>query len=152
MPSIATIGVSLSLDGEKKLRRKLERLPAKVQTVIERKGLRAASSPMVKEMKRRVPVDEKVLKRSIGRRFRTRRGVPMVIIGPRRNRRTVITTEDGATVVRWPTKYAHLIEFGTRHSPAQPFMRPAFEATKSQAIKLLADKIREEIESQARKP
>ena len=61
-----------------------------------------------------------------------------------------------------PSPVAHLIELGTgprftksgesrgRMLP-QPFMRPAFEATKHQVMKDLADIIREEIEATAKR-
>lgn len=36
-------------------------------------------------------------------------------------------TSEGARLVR-PSRYAHLVEFGARHMPAEPFMIPSAEA------------------------
>lgn len=38
-------------------------------------------------------------------------------------------TSQGATLIR-PSRYAHLVEFGTRHASAEPFMMPAAESQK----------------------
>jgi HK97 gp10 family phage protein len=39
----------------------------------------------------------------------------------------------GAKVIR-PSRYAHLVEFGARHMPAEPFMLPAAESQKQPYI------------------
>ena len=39
--------------------------------------------------------------------------------------------------------YSHMVEFGTARAPAHPFLRPAFDAKKSQAEQLIIDKIKE---------
>lgn len=40
------------------------------------------------------------------------------------------------------SRYAHLVEFGTAHSKAQPFMRPAVAATKNQALAIVGREIK----------
>lgn len=47
--------------------------------------------------------------------------------GRRQRRRGVLQTDGG---VKIPSAYAHFIEFGTRHAPAEPFMIPAAESQK----------------------
>lgn len=54
-----------------------------------------------------------------------------VIIGPRRGIKIRIGTHHkgknkGKPIFKIPTRYAHLVEFGTSHSAAKPFMRPAW--------------------------
>ena len=39
--------------------------------------------------------------------------------------------------------YAHMVEFGTVRTPAQPFLRPAFDATRKQAEQLIVERIKE---------
>ena len=39
------------------------------------------------------------------------------------------STSQGAKLIR-PSRYAHLVEFGARHMPAEPFMIPAAESQK----------------------
>lgn len=41
-----------------------------------------------------------------------------------------------------PAYRAHFLEFGTTKMPAQPFMRPAFEASKTTVEKIMANEIR----------
>ena len=41
-----------------------------------------------------------------------------------------VLRSQGATVLR-PTRYAHFIEFGSRHMPSEPFMLPAATAQKA---------------------
>lgn len=75
-----------------------------------------------------------LLKKSIGSKVRTNRktGDVYVVIGPRRGFK-----EQG----RNPEKYAHLVEYGTRHSKAHPFLRPALIETKQQIIELIKNEI-----------
>lgn len=48
-----------------------------------------------------------------------------------------------------PARYAHLVEFGTEHSAAQPFMTPAWEANKNQALGMVAGELKKEIAAAA---
>lgn len=41
-----------------------------------------------------------------------------------------------------PAFRAHFLEFGTRYMRAQPFMRPAFESSKNEVMKIMADEIK----------
>jgi len=38
--------------------------------------------------------------------------------------------------------YWWLVEFGTSHAPAQPFMRPAFERKKGEAMRVVTESLR----------
>lgn len=42
--------------------------------------------------------------------------------------------------------YGHMIEFGTKHAAAEPFMRPAFDSKKDEAFEVIADRICAEID------
>ena len=46
--------------------------------------------------------------------------------------------------------YWKFVEFGTSKMPAQPFMRPAFEAAKEDAVKAIGEKLDERIQAAAR--
>lgn len=41
--------------------------------------------------------------------------------------------------------YAHFVEFGTAHSTAKPFMRPAYESNKMNALQIMQDALKDEI-------
>ena len=45
--------------------------------------------------------------------------------------------------------YAHFVEFGTVRMSPQPFMRPAFEGKKNEAVDAIKDKLAERIEANA---
>ena len=49
------------------------------------------------------------------------------------------------------TYYWRFIEFGTERQPAQPFLRPAFEAQKENALAVITDTLAKGIESAAKK-
>lgn len=42
--------------------------------------------------------------------------------------------------------HGHLVEFGTRHSPARPVLRPAFDATHQQVVGRFVEELRTRIE------
>lgn len=90
------------------------------------KALRAAAKPIIAEAKRLVPVRTGDLKRSITtnpKRSRAERELTLLIgFRPPVSRR------------------AHLTEFGTVHSKAQPFIRPALDSQAQAAIDAMGDK------------
>lgn len=47
----------------------------------------------------------------------------------------------GKTWWQDPGRYAHLVEFGTRGSRARPFLRPAWDQTRAQALDALRQKV-----------
>jgi HK97 gp10 family phage protein len=44
-----------------------------------------------------------------------------------------------------PSKYAHLLEFGTKKSKARPFMRPALDESRGTVLKIIEHSAREEL-------
>lgn len=50
-----------------------------------------------------------------------------------------------------PSKYAHFVEFGTEHSLARPFMRPAVATKKGEAQRKIAEAVHEGVARAARK-
>lgn len=56
------------------------------------------------------------------------------------------TNEQGEISKRiYPRRYAHLIEFGSKHAPAFPFMRPAVDSKKDEVPKEIAATLRREL-------
>lgn len=49
------------------------------------------------------------------------------------------------------SRYAHLVEFGSRHARAQPFMRPAIDAKGESAIAVISHELWAGVEAQANK-
>jgi len=64
-------------------------------------------------------------------------------IGPQKGMKQIVTRTDKKTgkkrqVMADPNKYSHLVEYGTSHSPAKPFIRPAIDSTQSQVLNTMA--------------
>ena len=62
-------------------------------------------------------------------------------VGPRRKKKAGVL----------PAWYAHFLEFGTDRQSAQPFMRPAFEQTKDEAMKAFEAKLRKTLMAAAKR-
>lgn len=99
----------------------LDALGAKVSRDTIHAGSRAAAQVFYEDAKERVPVDSGKLKSAVYHAYSKSKSHP------------------GHSVfhVSWNYKKAphgHLIEFGTSNAPAHPFLRPAFESKKAEAV------------------
>lgn len=136
--------------------RQLEKKSAQMRVL--RAALTKGSKPVLDTAKKLAPVSgpedaplqPRLLRKSLGRRVKTYggRSTVVVIIGPRSKpsfRRQVGTRtrgkQKGQPVIQNPTKYAHLVEFGTRRSRAFPFLRPAFDLRKREAQAIIGREI-----------
>ena len=114
--------VEFSIKGAKEMEALLKKLGPVVASKIGDQALRAGAKVIVAEAKRLVPVRTGKLRDSIAIKVESKRkfGVParLVLIGFER-----------------PTSFrAHFVEFGTSHSAAKPFMRPAMDAKAGEAL------------------
>ena len=114
----------------------------KVRNSIIRSGIAKAAREVRNSAKSRVVEDTGLLKYSIRSKSRTKNGTAYAVVGPGTNMaRTVFRKRaDGTTrqTEAVPTKYAHLIEFGTAHSAPKPFLRPAWDSVDK--VKIMRDK------------
>lgn len=131
-----------------------DKMRAKVTSAAIRKGVR----PIINDARSRVPRESGLLRKSIGYVVRTYRGgeTTIGVIGGTSNVSGNVEVA-GRTMFRWPVKYAHLVEHGTRPhaqprnrrysrsghpgSTAKPFLEPAFESKHSEALQAMADEI-----------
>jgi len=92
----------------------LKSIDKKVRTKTLRTALNAGSKIILDSAKSKVPTLYKILKKSLGRKTKVfqAKGFGYAIVGPRRKMGVMI---DG--VERTPTKYAHLVEYGTAKHP-----------------------------------
>lgn len=120
MPSALNSTKQFELD-VKAVRRTLLGFEDKMAKKIVRRGVRAGAAYMRDEARKFVPIRYGVLKKHIYARADRSRD--------RNEIRAVVTIRKGTVMVGGekvnPRRYAHLVEFGTRHSKAQPFFRPA---------------------------
>lgn len=109
-----------------RLIRRFDKLQDKELNNALRRGLRHGGKELIKEAKRRVPKRFGFLRRSIGGRVKSyRRGLKIIyVIGPRRGFKR---PRPGTGKLDNPTRYAHLVEYGTVHSRQNAFMRPAWD-------------------------
>lgn len=117
----------------------LKRLPEKMTEQVLVQALRAGGKPIVKEAKDLVPVRSGDLKKSIVVRKATKKqrkgGAGLVAIG----------------FTKPTSRRAHLIEYGTSTTRAQPFMRPALDHKGDEAIAAIGTQLGKSIEKAAKK-
>ncbi len=93
------------------------------------------------------PQDSGLLRRSLGQKVKGYRdsGIVVGIVGPRTGFKESVTTKRGRTVYRNATKYAHLVELGTKRMQARPFLGPAWSGSSRAAAVAIADRIALEV-------
>lgn len=114
------------------IKRKLEALPEQLRRKAYRSALSSGARVIAKAAKRKVGKGESgMLKKSIGIKYlpATTRSQALGLVGPKRGNGGIYNGQR-----RNPTRYAHLVEKGTRHSPAKPFLRPAMIETQSEVF------------------
>ena len=124
-----------TIDGIKELRKAFKELSDSAQRGVLRTALRQAAKPVVKEARRRVPVDTGLTKKAIGTKVWLKKdSVATVMIGVRRGRK-------GKRHF-----LLHLLELGTRKMAARPFLRPALDSQKNAAVTALAKALKARID------
>lgn len=114
------------------IKRKLEALPEQLRRKAYRSALSSGARVIAKAAKRKVGKGESgLLKKSIGIKYlpATTRSQALGLVGPKRGNGGIYNGQR-----RNPTRYAHLVEKGTRHSPAKPFLRPAMIETQTEVF------------------
>ena len=123
--------------GHKLIEDLLKRLPEEVAKKVTVNGLKAGARVIAKGMKQRVPVKTGKLRESItvSSSNKSTRGKGLVVVGFKK-----------------PTsRRAHLTEFGTEHSRAEPFIRPTLDEDGAAAIKQIGEAMGRGVEREARK-
>lgn len=137
-----TAGTQVNIPGAKEMETLLRKLPTKIGERVLTASLRKGAKIIKADAERRVPVKtgahradivvRKVSFRKLNRLRGNTRAASVVIAFKKRSSRT-----------------AHLIEFGTSHSAAQPFMRPAVAAKGREAIGAIGKELGKRIEREA---
>ena len=118
-------GMEFELSGVAEINEVLRRLPPKISDKVWVSSLRAGAGVVARDMKARVHVrsgdlrDAIVVRKSPIRKQKFGAGLVVIAFKQPTSRR------------------AHLEEFGTSHSPAHPFMRPALAAKGAKAIEVI---------------
>lgn len=143
MPS----GVSIRLEGVKELERQLERLTPKIQKKMLRPALRASAKVIRDEAVRRAPRRKSPPPRGSSRYHpagkELYRSIKVRSAGRQPGLDAAVQVKTGA--------HGHLLEFGTIHMGASPFLRPAYDTRRHEAVQVFREFLGQRIESEARK-
>lgn len=134
--------VNYSIEGARELEALLKTLGPNVARKVGVQAARAGAKPVLEEAKRRVPVDTGDLKSSL---------TIMTASKTRKDERAVLIGVRGEAGGR-----AHFTEYGSAHSAAKPFMRPALDSQVGAALnemgRALGDGIEREAEALSKSP
>lgn len=128
-----------NLSGLRPLLRTLDAFGPKVRRKVTRAMVAAGGRAVAKQAKGLAPKETGLLRRSIGSKVKVYKdtGIAVAVAGPRvgfRQEAERPRNRPGAPAsMADPVKYAHLVELGTRHGAARPFLAPALGAGAVQA-------------------
>lgn len=66
---------------------------------------------------------------------------PDVFVGPKVTRKRKAGDEYGKSRTKVDAFYAAMVEFGTSKMPSRPYMRPAYESTKGEVMKIVQSEV-----------
>lgn len=143
------------LKGLRELDRKLEKLGPKLGFKTLRSAMMKSSTPMFKLAKANAQAtgvknqDAGATAAAMGRWTRKEKGAKVVtlFLGPKNKNKKALALWN-ARHDREITRltHFHLLEFGSIHGPAQPFLRPAFKAGSGQYIRSFQRELRAAID------
>ena len=129
--------VQFKFEGDKQLKKKLESLNRTARGRALRKAAKAGAEEVVKEAKRRVPVDTGKTQKHIRSWFTERKSESVTVaVG--------VTAKSRVHVARF-------LETGTSKMAARPFLRPAIEEKQRQAVEATHETMVEEVLEEAKK-
>ena len=130
------------IEGLSELKTALRELPDATAKNVLRRIMKKRGEPIAEHARQLVPVDQGDLRDSISVGTRLSKT-------QRRQHRKDGPDDVEMFIGPGPHPQAHLQEFGTQHHPAQPFMRPAWDAERMGVLEGLKDDLWTEIEKAA---
>ena len=130
-----------TLTGVKEIDKKLKKIGPKISKKIVRKAMRPATKVVRDEAKANCPVDSGTLRQSIKVRAGKR---------SRQKIELLVTTSGTDNLFTGSAYYGGMVEWGTAHQTAQPFMRPAYDSKKNEAKKIARTNMLSLIEAELR--
>ena len=124
----------LHVEGLRELERNLHELPRSVSKRVVRHALRKGGEPVIEAARARAPVKTGALRDSIGGGHRLSKR-------QKRLHRKESAEEYFVGAGGKGARHAYLQEFGTVHHGPQPFLRPAFMVSQSEALRIIADEL-----------
>lgn len=126
------------ISGLTELMAKFDQIPDRMQKNILKSAIRAGANTIKDEAKKRIPVDTGNLKKAL-----------KVFDSSPRSDKNLVRFNVGFTVgkkARNDGYYAKFVEYGTSKTKAQPFLRPALDASKDKILPDIAAKMESRIE------
>lgn len=131
---------SIGLRGADEVEAVLKQLPDRVAKNVVIASLRGGARVIAKQARANVranpSIDSALLEKNITSQVRkkSKRGSAVVAVGVRNVKRQVVRKGRKKAMLANPSKYAHLVELGTKTNPAEPFLRPAVDEKGAEAI------------------
>lgn len=130
---------TLKFTGGLELSRRLNQLPLELSQRVRLEALKTAAEPIRAHAASLAPRDEHADSPHLA---------DNIVIGAVSERKLEARGREGETVVEvGPAQkpsdhfYGYFQEYGTAHHPAQPFMRPAFDAEAGKSLDVLSDEL-----------
>lgn len=153
---------SIKVHGLQELSQTLMKLPAELEKRVIMGALRAAGQTIRKDAMARAPILQKpdprrragTLKKNISvRRVKGKTAVYVGVFGASRKKIAAFKAAGGGKGANNPDDpyYWKWVEFGTKKMAARPFLRPAFEAQKYEALRMFEVYMRKRLAKEARK-
>lgn len=120
------VDLNAQIIGDKQLLKNLLALPPKLQKRVMKPAFRKGAAVISKRAKRKVKKRSGLLRKSIKANV-TKNVNGRIFVDPK------VEGEYKGKKVK-PSKYAHLVEFGTQTAEAKPFLRPALNEGKNDAF------------------
>lgn len=140
--------MTVRLEGFRELERALNELPKSTGRNVLRRVAKGALEPMADKARGMAPVERGDLKQSIQvSEKRTKRVTRL----NRFDRNTGVEVAMGPVSGKGVLNYATFAEFGTNDTRARPFMRPAWESGKDDALEYVKANLGSEIEKTAKR-
>lgn len=143
--------VRIRTEGFAELAERLKQLGPRVAKNALRRAVSSGAAVVRNDARSRAPVDTGEMKKDIQiKREKDERGSFMAkyAVFVRSGKKSRMSGR--ARDVQKDSFYWKFLEYGTSKMPAQPFMRPAFEARKEEALKVIGEKLDEGIQKAAR--
>ena len=155
--------MQVKIFGLEQLKKALNQLPVEIQQKALRSAVSASAKVVVDAAIAKAPAgDTGNLKKAIYR-YRSRSGSgtggETYLVGVRKGKKAYANTARNRRLNRVGKKYTvegeayywRYLEFGTVKMQAKPFMRPAFEGSKSRILDVMKERLGKAIQDQAKK-
>jgi HK97 gp10 family phage protein len=149
------MATTMRLSGNRELETLLRKLPDRLAKNVTFAALRAGARIVQKAAQTNligngsVDTGALVAAQKISTRRRSRKGAAVVAVGTDKLVRMALRKGRSKTIKINPRNYAHLVEFGTEHSAAKPFMRPAMDQNGEAALVKILEMSAKGIEREA---